>query len=212
MLDRSLVLMGLVAALAAGAFFYLWMGGDEPARDVPGGEMDSPELPAPKPEPADPAPTPASAPEASRAVRKAPREQVDRKRAHIRERLERAPVDDAHPAPAASAPAPVEPPKLDEEYIRESVRDLIPVIRECYENALEDEPELGGKLVMKFEILGDEEVGGVVDEVEIDAEQSTIGDADMRECMRESMYTLELPAPDAGGHVFVTYPFVFTPE
>jgi hypothetical protein len=210
MFERPLVLMGVALALAAGVFAYLWLAGSEtepaPTRAV----ADS----AASPEPTQAAAVPAAALPAARAAapaspeaaaRTAPRAQVDRKRAEIRERLQPAAVDDARSAPEP----PPEPPKLDKEYIRESVRELIPVIRECYENALQDDPALGGKLVMKFEILGDEEVGGVVDQVEVDAEQSTIGDADMRECMRESMYTLELPPPDAGGSVFVTYPFVF---
>lgn len=116
------------------------------------------------------------------------------------------------PAHAPDEPA-QDQPALDKDYIRERIReDLIPVAVECYESVLEDEPEAGGKIVMKFAILGDPEVGGVVDEATVDPEQTTFANAALHECMRESLMAVNFEAPPEGGRVDVTYPFEFAPD
>jgi hypothetical protein len=98
---------------------------------------------------------------------------------------------------------------LDKDYIRARIQeDLVPIAKECYESALEDEPKLAGRLVMKFAIVGDEDVGGVVEEANVDPE-SDIKHVDLLECMKESMLALSFPPPEGGGRVEVTYPFVF---
>lgn len=100
---------------------------------------------------------------------------------------------------------------LDKEYIREVVaEDLVPIAVECYESALQDDPELGGNLVLQFSIVGDESVGGIVEEVSL-AEGSTLKHPALAECMTESTATLLFDPPDDGGKVVVTYPFKFEP-
>ena len=97
-------------------------------------------------------------------------------------------------------------------YIQQRVKeDLVPLARECYESALEDDAALAGRLVMRFAIAGDEDIGGVVDEVEL-AEDSDIKHPGLLECMRESMYTVTFDPPEGYGRVSVTYPFVFAQE
>jgi hypothetical protein len=214
MFPRLLFPVGLLA-VAAGVFTYLSFGADQASSSATDGGAVTEAARSPAPSDA-PAPTGEAALARTNRVAAAEdegalarRAEIDRKRSRIRARLEHRTVDEARPAPRDPPP---EPPKLDKEYIRDSVRELIPVIRDCYDSALEDDDALGGKLVMQFEILGDEDVGGVVDQVEVEPNESTIANLDMRECVRESMYTLELPPPAAGGRVMVTYPFVFSPE
>lgn len=110
----------------------------------------------------------------------------------------------------SDAPPPTE--KLDATYIQARVReDLLPIAQECYETARETQPKLAGKLVMKFSIVGDPSVGGIVDEAAEDP-SSDIKDPDLLECMRESMLSLSFPPPEDGGKVDVTYPFVFSSD
>jgi hypothetical protein len=102
--------------------------------------------------------------------------------------------------------------KLDAAYIQARIReDLVPIAQECYESALEDDPKLGGKLVMSFSIVGDPSVGGVVDEADADP-SSEIKQPDLLECMKESMLSLSFPPPEDGGTVSVTCPFVFAAD
>lgn len=113
---------------------------------------------------------------------------------------------------AAGSDEPAPQPTLDKDYIQARIKeDLVPIAKECYESALEDDPKLGGKLVMKFSIVGDEDVGGVVDEADVDPTSEIKHDA-LRECMRESMLSLSFAPPEDGGTVQVTYPFVFASE
>lgn len=124
-----------------------------------------------------------------------------------------------HPTPQAhTSSAPVSGASLtgsddvdqDRAVIRASMQEILPLVRECYESALERTPTLAGTLVVKFTIEGEPEVGGLIGDSTIDPETSTLLDADTHECVRESMYALELPAPTAGGVVNVTYPFTFS--
>jgi hypothetical protein len=101
-------------------------------------------------------------------------------------------------------------PELSKDYIRTQVKAIVPLMIECYETALAADPKLAGKLVMKFSIGGEPEVGGLVESSEVDTEASTITDPGMVECMRETMYALEFAAPSEGGRVDVTYPFEFS--
>ncbi len=156
------------------------------------------------------------------AVRK-PKPKLDsetsaRKRSQIQQALaDRSGSPASRSADPAGAPAnddeDSEPPALDAEYIRARIKeDLLPVAIECYESALADDPKLAGKLVMNFTILGDPEVGGVVDEAAVDADQSTLANEFVRECMRESLMAISFDAPPEGGQVEVTYPFEFASE
>jgi hypothetical protein len=103
-------------------------------------------------------------------------------------------------------------PELDREYIRSAISEqLLPVAIECYESALADDPALAGNIVAEFTIVGSEEVGGVVEEAVINADESTLDSEFVRECMRESLLAVTFEPPPDGGQVKVTYPFTFSP-
>jgi RNA polymerase sigma-70 factor (ECF subfamily) len=99
--------------------------------------------------------------------------------------------------------------ELDKEYIRQQIKVLLPQISECYTNALQRDASIKGRMIVNFSIVGDPSVGGLVGESKVDAEKSTVSDPDMRECVQETMYGAQFPAPQNGGSIEVTYPFVF---
>jgi len=66
-------------------------------------------------------------------------------------------------------------------------------------------------MVMSFDIVGEPDVGGIVDDVVLDP-TTEIEHADMIECMRESMMSMTFDPPQDGGTLRVTYPFVFEPS
>lgn len=159
----------------------------------------------------------------------APRTLKDRKhRDEVRERIyaafgeapPRTPKAAPRQAPSVPSP-PLAPPSipgskpkgsLAKEYIQERIReDFLPLAKECYEAALERDPDLGGKLTVNFEIVGDESVGGIVESAEL-AEDSDIRDEEFMYCMRESMLSMTFEPPKGGGSVTVTYPFLFSNE
>lgn len=101
---------------------------------------------------------------------------------------------------------------LDEDYIRKQMAILLPLIKQCYETALSERPRLSGMLVVGFTIVGEPDVGGLVVDSTVDTTTSTITDQGMRECVQETMYGAQFPAPLNGGEVHVTYPFSFASD
>ena len=101
--------------------------------------------------------------------------------------------------------------KLSKEYIRETIHEAIPMIKECYDLALEENPKLSGRLDVHFTISGEPDVGGLVDESDVVAEEGLAFNETLEDCVRETVYTLEFPPPEGGGVVKVRYPLRFRP-
>jgi ferric-dicitrate binding protein FerR (iron transport regulator) len=121
----------------------------------------------------------------------------------------------ASPAPPSTssgqASAQLEAPRgvLPKEYIRATINEAIPLVKECYELSLHERPDLSGKLIAEFTILGEEDAGGLVALVDITGEDAVARHQPLEECIRETIYSLEFPRPEGGGQVKVRYPFVF---
>ena len=101
---------------------------------------------------------------------------------------------------------------IDKAYIRAQMAELLPVFRECYDLSLARNPDLEGRIAVDFTIVGEPDVGGLVESSEYNAQESTIVEPHLVECVRESVYTLEFPPPQDGGTITVTYPLEFTTE
>jgi outer membrane biosynthesis protein TonB len=93
---------------------------------------------------------------------------------------------------------------LDKDLIRRVVRAHIPEIRECYNAALQADPEARGKVVIDFTI-GEE---GKVTQAGVAS--SDMKDAAAPACMANAINGWLFPKPD-GGSVKVSYPFVLEP-
>jgi hypothetical protein len=97
-------------------------------------------------------------------------------------------------------------------YIQRRVReDLFPLAKQCYAAQLEKNPKLAGRFIMKFRIVGDRRIGGVVDSATMDDKGSTLVDPAFTTCMTESMMSVSFDAPPKG-ELSITYPIEFSPE
>lgn len=76
--------------------------------------------------------------------------------------------------------------------------DLMPLVDECYALARETQPQLTGMLVMNVDMIGDEEIGGVIESVMV-GEGNEIVDPALVECVQESLLSTTLPPPPKGG-------------
>jgi hypothetical protein len=102
--------------------------------------------------------------------------------------------------------------KVDPQYLRDVMHsDFFPLAKDCYVTALKKQPQLGGRIVMHFEILGDRKIGGVVDEAKF-LEGTTIDDPEFQTCVRESMMSVSFAAPPEDGSLTVTFPILFSPD
>ncbi len=128
-------------------------------------------------------------------------------------RKQRASATTAAAGGASAAPSlPSEVDDYDKQYIRSAVKEIIPLLTECYEQGLERDPKLEGRILVEFTIEGEPDVGGIVSSSAIDPKESTLADNAARECMQETMYALKIDPPTNGGTVNVRYPFMFAPR
>jgi hypothetical protein len=94
-------------------------------------------------------------------------------------------------------------------FIQERIRnDFVPMAKGCYQDLLRRKPEAEGDVVVGFEILGDESVGGVVNSAEIRSE-STLRDESLETCLRESFLSLYFDPPPGGAVATIRFPFHF---
>jgi len=201
--NQNLAAVGLLIAVAAATAIWLGLRGSERAR--PAAATGSPSAP---PAAVSGAPTPGSGSPRSRVRRL----EDPAARAEILRQVRAVHARRGAPAAArwGTTPAPALPPAtIEKEYIRASVRELIPLIVECYEQGLARDPTLGGSIIVDFTIEGEPGVGGVVGESAIDAQASTLSDPEVRECVQETMFGIEIEPPAGGGVVTVRYPFEF---
>lgn len=102
---------------------------------------------------------------------------------------------------------------IDPKYVQSTVREqLFPMVRGCYEDYLTRKPDAGGQLDMWFKIVGDEKVGGIVeedDESDAGIVSGFTGDKTMETCVRESLLSITFPPPAKGGVVTIGYPIRF---
>jgi outer membrane biosynthesis protein TonB len=177
----------------------------KPVVQAPVAEDTSPPPSAQPVEQADAAPAPAA-----KIVRD--RSGADRLRASIaRARASRAPAPSPAGAGRATASGEHEP-GLSKDYIRDQVRAILPLLTECYSQALERDPKLGGRIMVKFEISGEPDLGGAVASSEVDEDDSTALEPEFVECVQETMYAAEFKPPSDGGDITVSYPFEFRSE
>lgn len=116
-------------------------------------------------------------------------------------------------APTSPGPRPTLPvdDDLDNQYIRDAVKELIPLLSDCYEQGLARDPKLAGSVVVDFTIEGEPGVGGVIGKSAIDPQQTTLRDPQVTECVEQTMYALQIDPPADGGVVHVTNAFAFEP-
>jgi hypothetical protein len=78
-------------------------------------------------------------------------------------------------------------------------RNFLPLSDECIAEVLERRPELDGELLeVGFQLIVDDELGSVIESVEI-AEDGPLADAQLHECMRESLLSMMLPPGEQPG-------------
>jgi hypothetical protein len=90
---------------------------------------------------------------------------------------------------------------LDKEIIRRVVRKHMNAYRHCYENALLGDPDLEGKVELKFVIAK----SGAVSQATV----TTGIDKVVDHCVKGVALRMMFPKPNGGGVVIVNYPFVF---
>jgi TonB family protein len=92
---------------------------------------------------------------------------------------------------------------LDPALVSKEVRARIGAVKACYERALKRNPNLSGKIKVRWTITA----AGTVSGVEIS--DDSMGDSEVSSCIKQLVARWRFPAP-SGGSVEVEFPFVFT--
>ena len=101
-----------------------------------------------------------------------------------------------HEAPAVDG-------ELDPALVSKEVRARIGAVKACYERALKRNPNLSGKVKVRWTITAAGTVSGV------DISDDSMGDSEVSSCIKQLVARWRFPAP-SGGSVEVEFPFVFT--
>ncbi len=91
---------------------------------------------------------------------------------------------------------------LSKEVIRRVIQRHINEVRFCYEQELNQRPDISGRVQIKFIISP----SGAVQAANV--ENSSLGAARAEQCIAQAVRRWTFPAPDGGGIVVVSYPFV----
>lgn len=94
---------------------------------------------------------------------------------------------------------------MDASLIDAVIKRNLNQIRYCYQRELTKNPDLGGKVTVKFVIAKDGSVSAA------STKSSSIGNAAVESCVNGRIMRLQFPEPQGGGIVIVSYPFVFSP-
>jgi len=94
---------------------------------------------------------------------------------------------------------------LDSSEVDRVIKRHLSAIRHCYQKELPRNPEMAGKVVIKFVIGTD----GTVSSSSTKA--SSLGNTTVEACMNQRFMSFSFPKPRGNGIVFVSYPFFFAP-
>ena len=94
---------------------------------------------------------------------------------------------------------------LSKQVIRSHIQSDINQIRFCYEQQLAQNPNLTGRVSVRFVISQSGQVSAAA------VAGSTISNTDVEQCVVRAIQRISFPQPSGGGVVIVTYPFFFQP-
>jgi pSer/pThr/pTyr-binding forkhead associated (FHA) protein len=94
---------------------------------------------------------------------------------------------------------------LDKSLIDAVIKRHMNQIRYCYQRELTKNPNLGGKITVKFVIAKNGSVS------KASTKSSTMGNRAVESCINGRFMRFKFPEPKGGGIVIVSYPFIFAP-
>ncbi|MEO8840089.1 MAG: hypothetical protein ABI591_07345 [Kofleriaceae bacterium] len=119
---------------------------------------------------------------------------------------------DAHaPRPVLPVTATLDPahPEDLKTTIRTAMRDAIPLIGDCYQQAIPQLADHETRIVAKLSLTSDPDVGTIIDAHQISDDQGRPLMATFDDCLRDTIQQLALPPIADGGTIEVTYPMTF---
>jgi RNA polymerase sigma factor (sigma-70 family) len=101
---------------------------------------------------------------------------------------------------------PPDPIALTKSTMRYAIRDVTPLLLECYGEAFDRLARKDGTLEVRLSLVGEPGQPTLVDTVELGGDAHLTADPGFAECVRETLSTVEMPAMTAAETWSVTYP------
>ncbi len=204
-MNRVAVIVGLAAI--AGAVWYL--------RRTPGSNV-SDAAPA-RPVAADDRATPRHEPPITKVTKVAPgeRKQLADRIANAQATRSKPVAGPVHAPAAPSLPAEAVDASQAETLrveIKSAMREVIPLLAECYEAEIPSLAEPSTKIVAELTLTGDPDIGTVVDAKQLFDDTGKPLSTKFDDCLRTTFQSLALPPLAEGDHFEVHYPFLFSKE
>ena len=95
---------------------------------------------------------------------------------------------------------------IDAFVVRQKISKDLPKINRCYESALRYEPELAGKVSVRFAVVRTGYVKGV------QVLENTTGNDTVERCVARVVSAIRFPRRRTGKSLRFTFPFVFAPQ
>jgi outer membrane biosynthesis protein TonB len=96
--------------------------------------------------------------------------------------------------------------KVDASVVRQKIHRDLPKINRCFESALRYEPELAGKVKIRFAVVRKGHVQGVR------VLENTTGHAGVERCVARVLGDIKFPTRRYGKPLSFTFPFIFAPQ
>lgn len=103
----------------------------------------------------------------------------------------------APPPTVADAPVPL-PTQLGPDDLHAAVMTVLPLLVECYDAAAAQRPLPGGRLSVAMQVVGEPEVGTLIDDATLGGDPALLADAELSECFLQTMLSVELPPTTEG--------------
>jgi hypothetical protein len=84
------------------------------------------------------------------------------------------------------------------DWAKRALSTLNHMLGQCYELGLAEDANLAGTVMIRFTLVGEPNVGGLLERVEIVDGETTITQQTIRDCFTQQLYALELDPPPVG--------------
>ena len=84
------------------------------------------------------------------------------------------------------------------DWSKRALGTLNSLLGQCYDLGRAQDPELSGNVTVRFTLVGEPKVGGLLERVEIVDADTTISQQTIRDCLTQQLYALELDPPPEG--------------
>jgi hypothetical protein len=129
----------------------------------------------------------------------------------LMERIQRARAARLAGKPATGAavggvddPAPL-PGELTPDEVLAGIMPVMPLFKDCYEQGLERRTVKNGEVKFTMHLAGEPGVGTLVETAELDGDPAFLADAELSQCLHETMMSVELPPMSEGSALeFIT--------